>query len=202
MKTASSLLLALAFTLHGLLANDIRNGDFIDGLKSWVIQREGYETILSKEANTYCRFEDGAVILETSSIENKKEKPASLILMQYLKDIKEGAHYQLSFEMKVPSGETMTYGLGIPVQSGTNKGNLAGGLRLVEHQGTGDWETVTHEFFWNPADAHGRGLRGAYASIPRGPAQRIWHSQRETRALPVSHFPDHPVLPAARVPAA
>lgn len=147
------LLTAALLVTTTIQANELKNGDFVDGIKGWVIQRDGYPAITAREALTYCRFQDDGVILETAAIENKREKPASLILMQYLNTLQEGVQYTLSFEVKIPTGERVTYGLGIPLDSGPNRGNLDGGVQLTEITGEGRWEQISVSFVWNPVEA-------------------------------------------------
>lgn len=152
-RISFSLLSAFAFLATPVFSDEIRNGDFVDGLKGWVIQRDGFPTLTAKDAVGYCRFEDDGVILDSAAIENRKEKPASLILLQYLKELGEGVEYELSFEIQVPSGEVMTCGLGIPVDLGPDRGNLLGGVQLFEVVGDGQWTSVSRRFRWSPAEA-------------------------------------------------
>jgi len=135
------------------VASEVRNGQFAEGLKGWLILRDGSSSLGAQEAATHCRFEDEGVIIDAQSIAGKATKPVGAVLSQYLGALQESGEYTLTFEVNIPAGEKVLYGLGMGIQGGPNKGNLGGGVVLTELVGTGEWVPVTASFRWDPSEA-------------------------------------------------
>ncbi len=152
MKTLATFLFTFLLSLPALSASEIRNGDFAKGLQGWVVQRLGQTSLSASDAAKYCQFEDGTAFIDVSAIDNEKDKPAGVILTQYIKEPAEGTRYRISFETKLPAGQTMTYGLGAGIPTGPHKGNLGGGIHLTPVTGEDDWVETEAEFVWNPAE--------------------------------------------------
>lgn len=152
-----------------VMAEDIRNGQFSKGLKSWLIERSGANAIQAKDSSPYCRFEDTGVLIDVASVAETMAEPpanpAAIRLVQYLSDLEEGVDYTLSFEVKIPDGEKATYALGAGFQSGPNKGNVGGGIPLTELTGTGEWESVQMAFRWEPEGVLAASQDGSLGSV-------------------------------------
>ncbi len=154
MKFLPVCLLAFLWAASFIQADEVINGQFTEGLKGWMIQREGQPSLAAKEATPfYLMGDEGGAVINVAAIgtANGEKRPSSVILTQYLKALQEGSDYTLTFEAKIPASQKVIYGLGIGVQGGPNKSNLGGAVPLTELTGTGDWMPVSASFRWDPS---------------------------------------------------
>ncbi|MCC5850757.1 MAG: hypothetical protein JJU29_21930 [Verrucomicrobia bacterium] len=143
-----SILLFLAFLSSGLSANEIRNGDFSEASRFWfVFVNGGYRS--PEDLSDFIHAGEDGLRLSVHEIPGDKAQPADVTFNQRVRALRDGVEYVLRFEVRGHGDESMLVGVGNPVTSGANRGNLAGGIPVREIAMQNDWQSVEISFVYN-----------------------------------------------------
>lgn len=129
-------------------ADHVRNGNFSEGGRFWFLFVDGTYRAPETYANLL-RFSQNQLTVFVHELGAERKNPASVILNQRIRDLEEGGIYRLRFSSRADVGEVLMVGLGNPVVSGPDQGNLGGGLPLNEVVGADDWVETVLEFTYN-----------------------------------------------------
>lgn len=143
-----SVLFLFSFLSSGLVANEVRNGDFSDATRFWfVLVNGGFRD--SEKIQSYVRTSGNGLQMIVDEIPEEKEQPASVLLNQRVQTLKTGTEYVLRFEVLGQVNESMLVGLGKAVTYGPDRGNHSGGIPVQEIKMTEEWQKIEIPFIYN-----------------------------------------------------
>lgn len=135
-----------------VLADEVRNGDFSDGVRFWNITTPS-GMLNGEQKARVMRTRDGVATLDVDPLrQGGTGQPADVRLWQKISTLTAGQSYLLSFEARNPSfgmlgSVNVRLGKSMRIEDGTH--NAVGGLPITHFDISDSWSSFSYPFVFN-----------------------------------------------------